>query len=365
MSETFVATEMLGLLREGHEVDVVSQHPPRPEEPVHDEVRRSGLLERTTYVGTSLSPDSLEPVPTLPFASGRHDVVHAHFGPNARRFLFARAQAAAPVVVTFHGYDFSSEPVRVGPSMYARLFAVADAVTFNCEHARSVLESLGCPPDRLRPLRVGVDVARFPFRERHLADGEAVRILTVGRLVEKKGHEIALRALAAARPSLPDVRYDIVGGGPLAGRLAEEARSLGLNDVVRLHGMRDSSYVRRLLADAHVFLLASTTARDGDQEGAPVVLVEAQACGLPVVTTTHSGIPEVVLAEESGLLVPEGDADALARAIVRLVREHESWPRLGAVGRAHVEQTFDVTPCTEQLLDVYRFASAAYAGSFA
>jgi colanic acid/amylovoran biosynthesis glycosyltransferase len=364
VSETFVATAMLGLLRHGHEIDVISQHRPWPGEPVHDEVRASGLLERTTYVERPLSPDSPALVRSLPFESGRHDVVHAHFGPNARRFLFAREQAGAPLVVTFHGYDFSSEPAR-NASMYSRLFAVADTVTFNCEHARKVLETLGCPPRKLRPLRISVDLDTLPFRERRLEPGEAVRILTVGRLVEKKGHEIALRALALARPALPNVRYDIVGGGPLVERLEKAVERLGLDDVVRLHGMRDSVYVRRLLAEAHLFLLASTTASNGDQEGTPVVLAEAQASGLPVVSTKHSGIPEVVRDGESGLLVPEGDAEGLAAAVVRLVREHASWPRIGAAGRMHVGRAFDVNESTEQLLGVYRFATAAYTHSCA
>jgi colanic acid/amylovoran biosynthesis glycosyltransferase len=327
---------------------------------VHDEIVDSNLLEQTFYVQDALTADSLEPVPSIPLASGRHDVVHAHFGPNARRFLFAREQARAPLVVTFHGYDFSSEPAMHGASMYERLFEVADAVTFNCEHARLALERLGCPQEKLRPLRMPVEVETLPFRERQRRPGEPVRFLSVGRLVEKKGHEIALRALAAARPSLPDLRYDIVGGGPLADRLERLVRDLGLSEVVHLHGMQDSAFVRGLLADAHVFVLASATASNGDQEGTPVALMEAQACGLPVVSTLHSGIPEVVLDGRTGLLVPEGDPDALADALIRIAREPESWPRLGAAGRAHVETTFDMAKHAEQLLAVYRFTTDAF-----
>jgi colanic acid/amylovoran biosynthesis glycosyltransferase len=363
LSETFIVTAIQGLLRAGHHVSVVSQHRPRPEEPLHEEVLGSRLLDETSYVEAPMSADSLEPIRSLPLGPGRHDVLHAHFGPNARRFMFARAQAEAPLVVTFHGYDFSSEPARQGASMYARLFEVADAVTVNCGHAGNRLESLGCPPDKLRTLRLPVDVATLPFRERARVTGDTLRFLTVGRLVEKKGHEIALRAIAHARRSLPDFYYDIVGDGPLAGRLASLVGELGLGDVVCLHGARDSTYVRRLLASAHVFVLASTTAADGDQEGTPVVLMEAQACGLPVVSTLHSGIPEVVIDGGSGLLVPEGDERALAEAVLRIVREHESWPRLGAAGRAHVAATFDVVPCTDGALDVYASAVAAYAGS--
>ncbi len=362
VSETFVATQMLGLLGQGHEVAVFAQFRASADEPAHEQIARD-LFERTVYVGNALPVDSLRPVPSIPLGGGRYDIVHAHFGPHARRFLFARTQSGAPFVVTFHGFDFSSEPAERGDSMYARLFEVADAVTFNCEHARLRLETLGCPPDKLCALRMAVDVETLPFRQRHQKQGEPLRILTVGRLVEKKGYEIALRALAVVRQSFPDLRYDIVGGGPLAGRLASLVENLGLGDIVRLHGMRDSTYVRRLLAESHLFLLASTTAANGDQEGTPVALMEAQACGLPVVSTLHSGIPEVVLDGQTGLLVPEADADALADAIIRIALEPRSWPRLGAAGHAHVKATFDVTTCTEQLLGVYRLAARAYTRS--
>jgi colanic acid/amylovoran biosynthesis glycosyltransferase len=352
VSETFLLTEMRGLQRAGHVIDVVSHHRPRPGEPVHAEVGRSGLLDRTHYADASLPPDSPEPVASIPLEPGKHDVLHAHFGPNARRFAFAREQAQAPLVVSFHGYDFSAQPRAHGRRMYDALFATADAVTFNCEHARRALETLGCPPERLTRLRMPIATDEHAFRERHLWPGETVRIVTVGRLVEKKGHAVALRAIADVAREIP-VRYDIVGAGPLADALEALVRTLGLEGVVTLHGGKDSAFVRRLLDRAHLFVLASMEAPDGDQEGAPVALMEAHASGLPVVSTWHAGAPEVVLDGQSGLLVPENDAHALAEAVRRLVRDHETWPALGAAGRAHVERAFDVAPCTEELLGVY------------
>lgn len=134
---------------------------------------------------------------------------------------------------------------------------------------------------------------------------------------------------------------------------------LGLERVVQLHGPRDSAFVRGLLDRAHLFLLASGEAADGDAEGTPLALMEAQACGIPVVSTHHAGIPEVVLDGRSGLLVPEHDVLALADAVRTLVGDHESWPALGACRRDHVARTFDLTVCTEELLDVYARALRA------
>jgi colanic acid/amylovoran biosynthesis glycosyltransferase len=361
LSETFVLTQMRGLRRTGHVVDVVSQHRVRAGEPVHEEVGASALLERTHYVDGPLAPDSDDPVPSIPLAPHRHDVLHAHFGPNARRFAFARSQARAPLVVTFHGYDFSAEPRAHGPSMYDALFETADVVTFNCEHARLALEALGCPPRKLARLRMPVVVDELAFRPRRLGPGEPVRVVTVGRLVEKKGHVVALRAIAEVAREIP-LRYDVVGGGPQAEQLASLVSELRLDDVVTLHGARDSAFVRDRLGRAHLFVLASAEAADGDREGTPLVLMEAQACGLPVVATFHAGIPEVVLDGRSGVLVPEHDPQALAGALARVIRDRDTWPALGSRGRAHVERTFDVAPCTEELLDVYARARAHHDG---
>jgi colanic acid/amylovoran biosynthesis glycosyltransferase len=362
VSETFISTAMGGLVRSGVDVRVLARRRPPRGEPVHQAVRELGLVGRTTYVDAELPPDARGANGSVPLVAGCTDVLHAHFGPNALRFLFARAQADAPLVATFHGFDFGADPRLHGRDMYTALWEVADVVTHNSEHARRALAELGCPSEKLRLLRMPVDVASLPFRPRELRDGERLRIVTVGRLVEKKGHETALRALAECRDALPPFTYEVVGDGSLAGRIAALTRDLRLGGEVTFHGARDDAFVRRLLGEAHVFLLASRTAKNGDVEGAPVALAEAQACGLPVVSTTAGGITEVVLDGRSGVLVAEGDNSALAAALVWTVDHRASWPTMGAAGRAHVEQAFDVTVTTRQLLALYADAIEAHAG---
>jgi colanic acid/amylovoran biosynthesis glycosyltransferase len=362
VSETFISTAIGGLVRGGVDVRVLARRRPKRGEPVHEAVRKCGLVDRTTYLDVELPPDARGADGSVTLAAGDTDVLHAHFGPNALRFLFARAQADVPFVATFHGYDFGADPRVHGRDMYSVLWEVADVITHNSEHGRRALADLGCPPEKLRLLRMPVDVESLRFRPRELHDGERLRIVTVGRLVEKKGYEIALRALAECRNAVPPFTYEVVGDGPLAGRIAALARDLGLGAETTFHGARDDAFVRRLLGEAHVFLLASRTAANGDVEGAPVALAEAQACGLPVVSTTVGGIPEVVLDGRSGMLVPEGDASALAAALVWIVDHRASWGTMGTAGRAHVERTYDVTVTTRQLLAIYRDAIDAYSG---
>ena len=185
----------------------------------------------------------------------------------------------------------------------------------------------------------------------------------MARLAEKKGIDIGLRAIASVRERGADLRYDIVGEGPMREQLEELIDELSLSDVVRLHGERDGAYVRERLAEAHVFLLASVTASNGDQEGTPVSLMEAQACGLPVLSTLHSGIPEVVADDASGLLVPEGDAEALAAGIEQLIARIAEWPELGRRGREHIARNYSLDAWTERLLAIYRDAAVRFAGS--
>ena len=285
-----------------------------------EEVARYRLLDETTYVGEGLRstalPGTMRPAH---FHAGAHDVVHVQMGHTARSFLFARQAVRAPLVVTFRGFDFSAYPRLYGDDCYRAVFEVSDAVTYNCEHARSRLLELGCPPQKLVKYTSALDIDRFPFRERRLEPGEPVRVLTVARLTEKKGIHIALRAVAMVRERGADLRYDVIGEGPMREQLELLVDELSLSDIVHLHGERDGAYVRERLAEAHIFLLASVTAPNGDQEGTPVSLMEAQACGLPVLSTLHSGIPEVVADGASGLLVPEGGAEALAAGLEQLI----------------------------------------------
>jgi len=171
--------------------------------------------------------------------------------------------------------------------------------------------------------------------------------------VEKKGIEYVIRAVAQVARSFPQLRYDIIGDGPLRAELQKLAVALSVEKIVQFHGALNAESVRNLLDEAHAFVLASVTAKDGDQEGTPVSLLEAQAAGLPVISTRHSGIPEIVLDGESGWLVPERDADALADRLNQLRNHPELAERLGRRGRKFIEARFSAAGCMNALLDIY------------
>jgi colanic acid/amylovoran biosynthesis glycosyltransferase len=287
----------------------------------------------------------------------RFDIIHSHFGPMG---LLASAlrhagRARAALVTTFHGIDISETVERYGPSYYAPLFAVGDRFLGVSQYWADSLRAMGAPADRIGVQHMGVDCDKLVFQPRGRGGRAHTQLLSIGRLTEKKGHEYSLRALALLRDRSPqlDVRLDIVGGGPLRAELSSLRTQLGLEQRVQLHDSLPHARVVQLLEQADIFVLPSVTARSGDMEGIPVSLMEAMALGLPVVSTRHSGIPELVEHERCGLLVSERNVPELALALEQLVRGPERWESMGRAGRAIVEREFDSARLSEQLRQDY------------
>lgn len=402
LSTTFILDQVTGLIERGHDVQVFARVPSR-EEPVHLDFVRHRLAERTHYWwgAGQAGPLALrtlgllrrEPLATaarlvrasnaLALGSyalvGRYwsylaamlceepfDVVLAQFGTLGRVAERLRRLGAfsAPLATIWRGYDLTRIVREHGPSHYRDLVVNGDLMLPLSEHFRELLLELGCPAHKLRIHHVGVDVERFGFAPRRLAPGEVVRIVTVCRLVEKKGLAFALEALARARALGAVFEYHIVGDGPWRARLETLRRELGLADCVVLHGARTRDCVRAMLACSHLFLAPSVTAQDGDQEGTPTAIMEAMAVGLPVISTQHAGIPEVVRDGVSGFVVPEWDVEQLAARIAWLAAHPESWESFGREGRRIVERDFNLARLNDDLAQVLGdlVAASAQAG---
>jgi colanic acid/amylovoran biosynthesis glycosyltransferase len=292
-------------------------------------------------------------------AEPRFDILHAHFGPVGNSFRFAKQLFNAPFIVSFHGYDFSVVPRKQGLDVYKHLFATADAVTANSNYTRMQLENLGCPPEKIHMMPEALNPAEFAYRSRQWEPGTPLRIATVGRLVEKKGHEYAIRAVAKLRHAHRAAVLDIVGDGPLRPNLEKLVASLGLQSAVVFHGGLGQPEVRRILDAAQLFVLASVTL-DGDQEGQGLALQEGQACGLPVVASDHGPLPEGLLDGKSGFVVPERNPDALAERLSYLAKHPEIWAEMGAQGRRFVESNYDSAQLNLKLVQIYRSAMESY-----
>jgi colanic acid/amylovoran biosynthesis glycosyltransferase len=310
------------------------------------------------YAARSLS--TLYRVSALLNGRGRYDVAHAHFGPVAEKYRFVGGLWRVPLVASFHGYDIGAWPREKGRGVYSHLFRTADIVTANSNYTRGRLEALGCPSTKIRVLHMGLDPSEFAFRERTPPEDGRIEVLSVGRLVEKKGFQYGIRAVAQVRQRYPCIRYTIVGDGPLREHLEELAQRLGLRGAVTFRGAGGSEVVREKMGQAHLFMVPSVTARDGDVEGQGLVLQEAQACGLPVLATDHDGLPEGMPAGCSGFIVPERNYHDLAEKLIQMIEHPEQWPEWGHSGRKHVEANYDSRKLNLQLEKIYSEAIRRY-----
>ncbi|TKV61798.1 glycosyltransferase [Nakamurella flava] len=273
-------------------------------------------------------------------ADPRVGLVHAHFGQDGLSALpWARA-AGKPLIVSIYGMDVTSLPWRRGAdgrrfrAGLAELFDYASALVPVSQFLADRTVELGADPAKVRLIypALGLDHRPAPA-------GDAVGIVFVGRLVEKKGVPDLLAAVARLPEPLRSVPVTVVGYGPLRDELERQAADLDLR--VTFAGRRSSAEVAEILREHAVFCGPSQRAANGDAEGLGMVFVEASNAGLPVVTYRHGGVPEVVADGETGLTVPEGDVAALSNALARVLADPEWGRRLGRAGQQRVNHLFD------------------------
>jgi len=299
-------------------------------------------------------------------------LVHAHFATDAAVVLPICIRLRLPLVTSFYGVDASQYAVlrRYGRH-YRRLFEAGDLFLVEGPEMRERVAALGCPPDKIRMQHIAVDLSRLPFRPRRPPQGEgAVRVLFVGRFVEKKGVLDAIAAFEAAGHGSPPMELRVIGDGPLRRQVEALIAELRLSERVRLLGYVPYHEMLKELDEAHILLAPSKTASNGDTEGgAPTVLLEAQASGLPIVSTRHADIPYVLSPPAAARLCEEGDVFAVASALAELAAHPDSWVELAASGRAHVEERHDIARAAPQLERVYdevlRYRRAAITESHA
>jgi colanic acid/amylovoran biosynthesis glycosyltransferase len=289
-------------------------------------------------------------------------LLHAHFGTVGVFSLPVVTASGLPLVTTFYGFDMS----RLGRSRtwvdrYQRLFREGHLFLVEGSHMAQNLEKLGCPRHKVCIQRIGVDLDKFSYRPPP-STKDNIRILMCGRFVEKKGFEYGIRAFARIRSEFPRSQLRLVGDGPLRPYLEQLIQDLSLQKHTVLLGALPYNAYSREAMDAHVLLAPSVTAASGDSEGgAPTVLLEMQARGIPVVSTRHADIPEVVLDGASGYLVPERDEEALSEKLAELLDNPESWEAMGRAGRAHMEKQHDIVKLAQDLEYKYDRILASHA----
>jgi glycosyltransferase involved in cell wall biosynthesis len=278
--------------------------------------------------------------------------VHAHFAhdPALVGLLLARLTGLG-FTFTAHAKDLYQIPAD---SLAARARAARAVVTCcaaNADHIRRSVPDVDLPP--LLVVHHGVDLHRFAPARGLPAPATGVRLLSVGRLVEKKGFTDLLRALALLRGRDVAFTLRLCGAGPLHASLVELRDRLGLIDSVNFLGARTQEEVTAAMAEADAFVLTPLVTDDGDRDGIPTVLVEAMASALPVTTTAVGGIPELVTDGVNGRLLREGDVAGVADALQQLAEDPLLRARLGAAARRMVEECYDVDAAACRLREVF------------
>ncbi|MFC5380496.1 glycosyltransferase [Aquipuribacter nitratireducens] len=366
-SETFVLTEVLSLEEAGASLEIFSLRPPvdarfhadlaRVQAPVtwvdSSSVRASEAWQRLREAATRLprlpgllpelleadARDALQAVAVADAAVARGlDHLHAHFGSVATTVARLAARLAGITYsFTAHAKDVFHESVD-DDDLRQKLRDAAAVVTVSAYNVAHLRERFGADAGRVRQVNNGIDLDAFAWRSPRQRPRHVV---AVGRLVEKKGFGDLVEALHLLRASGDPVTCDVVGSGPLLTELAARVAALGLTDRVRLLGPRTQDEVRAAVSAAAVMAAPCVVGDDGNRDGLPTVVLEAMALGTPVVSTPVTGIPEVVRDGDTGLLVPERDPAALARALRRLLDDADLRERTARAARSLVESGYD------------------------
>lgn len=287
-------------------------------------------------------------------------LVHAHFGTSATRIWPSIKAAGLPLVVTLHGHDITINRDwwesglgglrgRVYPRRLLRM-AQDPSVSFIAvsEAIKNCAIEYGIPAEKITVSYIGVDTERFKLGPIPMG-ARPKRVLFVGRMVEKKAPRLLVRAFAEVHNQIPDSELVMIGDGPLLEAVQRLAAELKV--PVTFLGACTSEEVLEQLHQARVFCLPSVTASNGDKEGLPISVLEALACGVPVVTSASGAVNEVIHAQVSGLAIMENDPTGLQDAIVQLLRESNE--RLSSIARTYCIDHFNLNTRTQHLETLY------------
>jgi len=281
-------------------------------------------------------------------------LLHIYFGQIALHLLPLIRGWQNPSVVSFHGADVTVDMNK--PAYREATRQMLDAVKLvlvRSESLRRAVIDLGCDPRKVEIQRTGIPLEEFPFRERSFPQNGEWRFVQAGRLIEKKGLPVTLRAFANFLRQYPKATLTIAGEGPLLAQLKELTRDLRLDQRVTLAGFVSQEKLRDIYYASHIFLHPSQTGHDGNQEGVPNSMLEAMASGLPVFATQHGGIPEAIENSVSGVLVPEHGYEELARALLNAAQDPGLLSRIARSGAENVRKKFDLQVQARRLEDIY------------
>jgi len=286
-------------------------------------------------------------------------LIHAHFGQNGIAAIKLKKELKIPLVTSFYGYD-TGRLAKLFLPYYKPLIKEGDLFLVLSKDMKEDLLNLGFPPEKTLIHHLGVDTNEFNIK-RDSSKDNSFKLLTIARLDEGKGVHIVLKALQLLfdiQPSMKQIiKYKIVGGGAYEDNLKQFINEYNLSDNVEIInnlGVKNGrEIVKEQLRNSDIFILCSYQTTRGTKEGTPVVLMEAQSCGLPCIATTHAGIPEIVINGETGILVKEKCPEEICQAILFLYQNKEIVESMKIQARQHIIENFNQSVQMDKLCFEY------------
>ncbi|MGK0173945.1 MAG: colanic acid/amylovoran biosynthesis glycosyltransferase [Ulvibacter sp.] len=311
-------------------------------------------------------------IKTIPFIFGKVDqlfidygrktkveLIHAHFADIGWEFRRVAQRLKVPLVISFYGWDYEKLPYTksVYRERFEKLFEIADG--FICEgvHGAAILKKYGCPEEKIFVVHLGVQPKEIPIIKREKLPN-SLKLVQIASFTEKKGHQYAIEALAKIVKECPNIELTFIGNDnePMRReKLEQQVEAFNLKDKIRFLPPVDYKNLYRTLADYDVFIHPSCYAADRDCEGgAPVVLLDAQATGMPVIATTHCDIPDEVIHNKTGFLSQEKNVEELVEHIKKFYKMDNTLFQIFAnQARNHIEQNYNIKTSAIQLLKIY------------
>lgn len=281
------------------------------------------------------------------------DLLFCHFGPVGRLAAILKHYHLIDkkIITSFHGYDISRYVQENPKGIYDVLFQQSNMLICVSDYFLEKMIKLGAPKEISHVVHTAIDCSKFEYSERHIKDSETIKFISVGRFTEKKGHEYLLKAFQKlVQNGAYKVHLDLIGEGELFDEMKALANDLSIDSHVTFHGALQHSEVLATLQNAHIFVLPSIVASDGDMEGIPGSIMEAMALGLPVVSTYHTGVPELVSDGLNGFLTVERDIDGLYTKMAEVIEKQDQWKNMTKLAREKVEQDFEREKESDKLL---------------
>jgi colanic acid/amylovoran biosynthesis glycosyltransferase len=338
LSQVYILNAIIGLLDRGHQVSIFSfRH--TSDRTVHPKINQYNLMQHVMY----------EKFPhNLPDC----DIVFCQFGDLGQRILGMKHLSEwlqqRKLVVCLRGFDvagYANNPFEVNH----KLFNHIDLFLPVCGYFKKRLIKLGCPLNKIAVHHSAIDCSQFLFKTRIKPKNDCIHLISVGRLVKKKGIEFALRAFAQILKKYPNTHFTLIGDGPERANLELLIKRLNIKTKVTLYGWKCQEEVIALLDRSHIFLLPSITRANGNEEGIANALKEAMAMGLISIATWHAGTPELIDDGISGFMVPEKNSIALAQKIIHIIKNPKIWQSIGVSARQKIEKEFEIKKISQQL----------------